>query len=62
MRRFRTMRIAITGASGYLGQRVALRACDQHDVWAGYYQNASRISAGSPWLVDLGSSASLLDS
>lgn len=47
------MKILITGASGYLGRRLVLRATRDHTVLAGYARRPDRIPVGEPVLFDL---------
>ncbi len=47
------MRLLITGASGYLGQRVARLAARAHQTFAGYGRHPEKIVAGEPVAVDL---------
>ncbi len=47
------MRILITGASGYLGQRVAVAAAGDHEVLAAYGHRREKIVAGEPVALDL---------
>ncbi|MCB0209211.1 MAG: sugar nucleotide-binding protein [Anaerolineae bacterium] len=51
--------LLLTGASGYLGQHVALRAADEYDLYAAYGSNAAGITAGQPIQLDLGSRAAV---
>lgn len=46
------MRLLITGASGYLGRRLALRA-PAREVFAGYGRHGESITAGQPVELDL---------
>lgn len=47
------MRLLITGASGYLGRRLAPRAARGHTVFAGHARHAARVTAGQPVELDL---------
>ncbi len=47
------MRLLITGASGYLGRRVALRAAGEHEVLAGYGRHREQGVAGEPVTLNL---------
>lgn len=42
------MRLIITGATGYLGQRLALQAAREHDVVSGYSRRPGAVTAGDP--------------
>ena len=46
------MRLLITGASGFLGQRLSRLAEKHHEIWAGYYRNRERLAGGNPVLLD----------
>ena len=47
------MKLLITGASGYLGRRLAERAAPRHTVFSGYAGHRERIGAGEPVHLDL---------
>ncbi len=47
------MKLLITGASGYLGQRVALQAAGDHKVLAAHGGRRERVMAGEPVALDL---------
>ncbi len=47
------MRFLITGASGYLGQRIARLAAEEHEVLAAYGRHREKIVAGEPVALDL---------
>ncbi|MCB0195258.1 MAG: sugar nucleotide-binding protein [Anaerolineae bacterium] len=47
--------LLLTGASGYLGQHLALRAADAYDLYAAYGSNSAGITAGQPVQLDLSS-------
>lgn len=45
--------ILLTGASGYLGQHVAIRAAEKYELYSAYATNPNRITAGQPVQLDL---------
>ncbi len=47
------MRLLITGATGYLGRRVALLAAPDHQTFAGYGRHPAKVVAGEPVALDL---------
>ena len=47
------MRLLITGASGYLGRRIAVLAAPHHETFAGYGGHREKIVAGEPVALDL---------
>ena len=53
------MRLIITGATGYLGQRLALQAARDHEVVAGYCRHPDAVTVGEPVKLDFQDPAAL---
>ena len=47
------MKLLITGASGYLGRRLARRAAREHTVFSGFAHRRDQVPAGEPLRLDL---------
>ena len=53
--------LLITGGSGYLGRRLALKAIETFEVYTTYHTQAAQISAGVPLRLDVTNPAAVLD-
>lgn len=51
--------LLLTGASGYLGQHVAVRAAEKYDLYAAFGANPAGITAGQPVSLDLADRATV---
>ena len=51
--------LLLTGASGYLGQHLAVRAAEKFELYSAFGANPSGITAGQPVQLDLGTRAAV---